>query len=532
MTAALPGAALDWRRHAWAWAAPAVAAGLVGLGLMLGWRGVDLSAQLYRIALVRNDGFTIWDSQWYGGHWTLDYSVLFPPLAAMLGVATVAVLGAAAAALAFDRVLVARFAGDPTAALRLASLLFAASTVVQSAIGQLPFLMGEALALCCCWAASRRRWAVAVALAVLTALVSPLAAAFLVIAAGAWLTGERPRRAWPVAAIAIAAALPVGATALLFPGQGTMPYPVVDWLWEVVVALGLWAVTPPRWRAIRAGTLLVAAAATASVLIPSPFGGNVGRIEDCLALPLAVLALWQRRRLLLGLLAVPLVFSQWAPAWGAMTTDNSQPSTHQAYYTPLVRYLEHGNAPIGRVEVIPTKYHWEATYVALSVPLARGWERQLDEADNPIFYRPGLLDDATYRAWLIDNGVRWVALPDAPLDYAATGEAQLVEAGVPGLRLLWASTHWRVYAVAASTGILSGPARLTEVRGDDVRLEATGKGPVLVRVRWSQRWSVSEGDACVASAPGGWTELHVAQPGPIRLDLRLIGRSSSECVGS
>jgi hypothetical protein len=62
-----------------------------------------------------------------------------------------------------------------------------------------------------------------------------------------------------------------------------------------------------------------------------------------------------------------------------------------------------------------TRLHWEAAYVAPAVPLVRGWERQLDTAGNPLFYDADLLNPDSYRAWLIDSGVRYVALPDAPL---------------------------------------------------------------------------------------------------------------------
>ena len=33
-----------------------------------------------------------------------------------------------------------------------------------------------------------------------------------------------------------------------------------------------------------------------------------------------------------------------------------------------------------------THNHWEAADLAKVVPLARGWERQLDQKANPIFY--------------------------------------------------------------------------------------------------------------------------------------------------
>ena len=116
------------------------------------------------------------------------------------------------------------------------------------------------------------------------------------------------------------------------------------------------------------------------------------------------------------------------------------------------------------------------------MPLARGWERQLDEADNPLFYGgAGDLDAGVLPAWLLDNGVRFVALPDAPLDFAGTAEARLVAAGVPGLDLIWRSPHWRLYQVEGSSGIVAAPGPAGEPerrpgRGGDPGAR-TGRGP-------------------------------------------------------
>ncbi len=52
----------------------------------------------------------------------------------------------------------------------------------------------------------------------------------------------------------------------------------------------------------------------------------------------------------------------------------------------------------------------------------------------------------------MDNGVRFVALPDVKLDYAAVAEGALLEAGVPGLRPVWHDSHWKVYAVVVDSG--------------------------------------------------------------------------------
>lgn len=85
--------------------------------------------------------------------------------------------------------------------------------------------------------------------------------------------------------------------------------------------------------------------------------------------------------------------------------------------------------------------HWEAAYAAPEVRLARGWERQLDTADNSIFYTPGALQPDSYGAWLVDNGVRYVALPDVALDFAAEAEGRLVGAGLTGLHPAWSDQH-------------------------------------------------------------------------------------------
>src|SRR5205807_1842526 len=98
-----------------------------------------------------------WDFQWYGGHWTLNYSVLYPPVAAAVSVPVLTVLSATVAALAFDRLAREHFGASG----RLVSLVFAVGTLVPSAIGQLPFLCGAAVGLSAFWAATRGRWVLA-----------------------------------------------------------------------------------------------------------------------------------------------------------------------------------------------------------------------------------------------------------------------------------------------------------------------------------------------------------------------------------
>jgi hypothetical protein len=483
-----------------------------------------MAAQVYRIDSFRQSGFALWDFQWYGGHWTLSYSVLYPALASFAGVAAVAVISAAMATLSFDRL--ARDHFGPGPGVIVASVVFAVGTLVPSSIGQLPFLTGEAFGLGAIWAASRGRWWIAAGLAFGASLSSPLAGGFVAMAAVAWFL-SRPRavhrlpRALRAALLVTAAAAPVIVLAILFPGQGSMPYPAEDYAWELVVAATLFLLAGREQPVIRAGAVVFIVAASAAFVIPSPVGGNVGRIEDAVAFPLAVVLVWSRPRLLLPIVAIPLALSQWGPAWNAIAGP-VQPSTSRPYFKPLDAALARLSraGPSGRVEVVPTADHWEAVYVPPVMPLARGWERQLDVAENPIFYQSGSLTATSYRAWLLNNGVRFVALPEAPLDPAGKAEAKVVRSGeVPGLQLAWQSANWRLYSVAASGGIVAKPARLVSVDHGQVVVEAPSAGSVLVRVRFSPDWTISEGQGCVMRSADSWITVEV--PSPEQFSLRL-----------
>jgi hypothetical protein len=165
-----------------------------------------------------------------------------------------------------------------------------------------------------------------------------------------------------------------------------------------------------------------------------------------------------------------------------------------------------------------THNHWEAAHLASAVPLARGWERQLDEKANPLFYDGRPLTAERYHRWLQESAVRWVALPDAPLDYSAEAEARLLERGLPYLRLVHRSPGWRIWEVRDAGPPASGGARMVEA--DPAGFEVETGGPTVVRQRYT-RWWRSEG-ACVSRAPGGWTRVTPIRSGRVRVraDLR------------
>ncbi len=516
----------DETRPEWVIVAPAVAGVLAVVAGLVGFRGVDLPAQLYRVVMFHHHGFTLWDSQWYGGHFTLDYSVLFPPVAGTIGVHATEILAAAAAALAFDRLVVGHFGR----AARLGSLAFAVGTVVQVAIGQLPFLLGEALALAALWAATRERRWTAVALALAASLASPLAGAFLILGAAAWLLTSWPERRWELGGFIAAAAVPVVALTVLFPGAGRFPFPTVNFVAQSAVFVAALVLVPRRERTVRIGVALYLGAFAVSFFLPSAMGGNIERLGETLGVPLALCALWPLRRVLLAGLMIPLAIMDWGPALNALLAPaRADASTTAAYYAPMVDYVKAHDVPAGRLEVVPTKFHWESDYVAPELPLARGWERQLDTADNALFYTQGALTASSYYGWLLDNGVRFVALPDAQLDYAATAEGRLVRSGVPGLTLAWQGAHWSLYSVAGSAGLVEGPARLVSIDGDQLQLDVAAPGTIHVKERYSARWSVADEAGCTHQDPGGWLAIQALRPGPMRVQLKLVGASSDAC---
>jgi hypothetical protein len=152
--------------------------------------------------------------------------------------------------------------------------------------------------------------------------------------------------------------------------------------------------------------------------------------------------------------------------------------------------------------------------------LARGWQRQLDVDRNPLFY-DGRLTAARVRRWLDREAVAFVAVPRVGFDAAGETEARLVTAGrVPGLRLVWRSPDWRLYAVDGARPLAApGPAgaTVTALDPDEVRLHARRPGEVRLAVRFTPYWRLAEGRGCVRRGPDDRTLLRLKAAGAVRL---------------
>ncbi|HEY1175497.1 MAG TPA: hypothetical protein VGF17_05015, partial [Phytomonospora sp.] len=192
-----------------------------------------------------------------------------------------------------------------------------------------------------------------------------------------------------------------------------------------------------------------------------------------------------------------------------------------AFYTPLLTELG-ARGPVGRVEIPPTRDYWEAAHVAAEVPLARGWLRQLDIERDPLFFDdlPGgqrgtgvPLDAESYRAWLLDTGVSYVAVPDTEFSWVGRAEAALIAGGLPYLRRVWTSPDWTLYEVDGATGVVSAPAALVSSRADALTFDAPEAGDYLVRVR-PLRWLEVNGPGTPRwRTQGAWTTVTVTEPG-------------------
>jgi hypothetical protein len=478
----------------------------------------DLAAHMFRAHLFSADPFGIWNNYWYDGHHTVGYSLLFPAIAAALTPQVAAALAAVGTAALFEPI--ARRHFGPNA--WVGATVFGAATATNLFTGRLAFAFGLLPAMGATLALDRDRNWLASGLTLVTALTSPVAALFVALvgvahALGMFATSRRLRPALPGTAVVIAALAPVGIMAIAFPEGGTEPFSFSA-LWPVpLLAIAVILATPRDATSFRVGVGIYAVLTIASYLIATPLGSNAARLGTLLAAPLAALLLWPRRAAWLALAAVPLLYLEWQAPVRDLVMASGNPSTSTSYYRPVLAFLERQSGPPFRVEIPFTRFHWEAYAVASRFPSPRGWERQLDIKDNAIFYS-GPLTAATYEAWLHRNAVRFVAAPDAPLDYSGVKEMRLIAAGLPYLRLMERTPHWRIYAVADPTPMAQGAATLRAIGADWLTLDAARAGRTLLRVRFTPYWSLSHGSGCVAPA-GDFTSVALRHAGPARLSI-------------
>jgi hypothetical protein len=473
--------------------------------LLLYPTGTDLAAQQARASFAESFPLVPVDLSWYSGVHPYGYSLLAPWLMAVVGVGLCGLLAAVASAVLFARLL--RGTARPVAGAVVGAVFAVANTVS----GRTTFALGAVAALAALALLPRR--GPAAGAAVLSGLLSPVAAAFLGLAAAVLVLQRRPG-GWTTG---LGASVPVGVLALLFPSGGVQPYEPASAWYAVLAGLVLAVLThsPP----LRLGGLLYAFAAAVLVLVADPFGSNILRLGLLVAAPLVIATATEHMRIVVPVTAA-LVLWQAQPPLSDLAAEDPPP--FDALNAALV------DLEARRVEVVPLRDHGEAAHVAPVVPLARGWSRQEDTVRNPLFYE-GNLSAERFEQWLLDEGVDHVALaPSARVDGGGRAERALLLVGsVPGLRLLGSDEHWLVWRFESAESIAPPPARVVDTDRTTVRLTSEGAGAVPLKVAWS-RWLTVTGPACVEQ-DGRTTRLRLTGPGDVVVSSALSWDRQGHC---
>src|ERR671925_1500053 len=206
----------------------ALAAGTVAALLAwLGPPGTDLAAHAYQRALFIQHGFALWNNFWYAGRYSfVTYSLIYYPLAALLGIKLLAVATVATAALAFAVVLGREWGATARWSSRTFAVVWAG--IVLSAA--FPFALGVALALLALWALQAHAHGRFACLALLALAASPLAFLLLtLLLLGIALDRRTDWRRVVVPALVVATARAAeGVLLRAFPHSGRYPFSTAE----------------------------------------------------------------------------------------------------------------------------------------------------------------------------------------------------------------------------------------------------------------------------------------------------------------
>jgi hypothetical protein len=499
--------------------AAAIAAGVSALALWLVPPGVDWAAHAYQRTFLLEHGFAIWNNFWYAGRTTfVTYSLLYYPLAVVLGIRLLAILSVAVAAFAFSAVLLRQWGPS----VRLASRVFAVLWAGLVLAAAFPFALSMAFAFLAVWALQSRHRGWFVVAAVLTLAASPLGFAFLVVMLAGILLARRSLRDARVQVTAVA--LCVAAELVvwrLFGDGGQFPYGLLQLVPSLLFAgIGLVVTLGVREaRYIRGLFWIYLAVCLLAYLVPTSVGSNLERLRYA-ALPVALLAVtlraWRPLWLVVPAVVLAAVWNT-TPIFSNLARASTDPEASRAYWAPAISFLRTHLSPSYRVEVVDTAEHWPAAYLPdAGIPIVRGWYRQSDFPQNELLY-DSKLGPRAYEAWLRRMAVRFVLVTDAPVDYSSRREAALLRSGTSGLVKVADLPHMTVYELPDATPLITGPGSSTVLWLWPQRLVATVEKPgtYRVRIRWSPYWHASTG--CVSRSTDGLTRITTDQAGLVDL---------------
>jgi hypothetical protein len=509
---------------------PLLAAALAALLVWLGPQGTDLAAHAYQRTLWAEHGFVLWNNFWYAGRYSfVNYSILYYPLATLLGIKLLAVLTVALTVAAFSAVVRHEWGSRSRWSIRVFAVAWAA-LVVSAAF---PFMLGCAFTLLGLWALQhgRRLWFAGLALCAVAA--SPLAFVLLVVVlVGIALARRREAAAFAAPALAIAA---LGGIEVLlqrmFPAHGRFPFSVAEYAAAGTFCLLGLALT---WRVAEARALrwmyaVYLGACTIAFLVASPMGENIARLRFAAA-PIAVLTMslrnWRPRLVCVGVLALAVSWNV-TPLAASFVRSVEDPAAHAAFWAPATQFLHSHLQPGYRVEAVDTANHWPADFLARArIPLARGWFRQEDFPQNRVLYGP--LGAAAYLKWLHKLSVRYVVLTSRPPDYSSRGEAALLESVRTRLKIVYATSNLWIYAVPSPRPLVTRPARIRSLGYSTIALEVPRAGTYGLSVTYTPYWQSRT--ACLERTGDGMTRLVVRRPGLVRVRFAVTPTRALETI--
>ncbi len=471
----------------------------------------DLQAAIAREEAARSGvGLGYWFG-WYGGVSPGSYSLIVPAISAVTG--SLALLAIATLAIAVMAYPLSRTATRPT----LLTWAIVIAAVLNMMSGRVAFAVGSAIALAAVLLLQRGRLTLCAVVLVVSGLASPLAPAFVGLAAVPFLLGAYRSR--PVWSVLVGAGLGVIVPFALFgaPGAQGFPWTTLFWALLIGVGAGVALTSPPeRWIAP-----LAMAAAIVVFAIPNGVGSNLSRFF-CLVLPCLCLY-FSRKSLLVVLIALVPAVSYAGFVAVADQVAVADAGDTEKNYEPLRLALLRGPGLVNhRVELIDAGTHAGSHELGSLVKLARGWENQSDSRFNPIFYDRDALTPTSYRTWLRDNAVSYVAVSDTPLRQARK-EAALVNSGLPYLSEVWSNDEWTLYQVANPATIVAPPLRLVTDTPSTmvVDIPDTSAHPIQIR---PNRYLVARSTtdptmtACIDQTPDGWITVQAPTPGTYTLE--------------
>ena len=499
-----------WQRSPGMVVAGSLSVLLAGIYLLAAPMGRDLSAQMAHAQLAERHWPELLDLRWYGGFDPLGYSVLSPPVMALLGVRLTTAVAYVVSVVLIAALLTHTEVARPTAGAIAAAVCLTGNLVVT----RTTLALGLAIALSAVLALASGRLRTTSVLSVLAALTSPVDGLFLGVAGGALFLSGRRRDGL---ILGVSGLVPTIAVGLAFGNGGYQTFATKQALMGFLVCLVVAALC---WRrpVVRWGALLSAGLVVGAYLIPTPVGTTATRLPELFAAPIIV-----------AVAAVPLVAVIAAAATVVLVLppvsitevlERGDPTLSRQFYTPLINQLR-DRGVVGPIEVVPTRRRGEAAAVAQVVPIARGWSRPVDTENSPVFY-DGTLNAEMYRKWLDDNAISYVAISQGPYDWASSDEATLVRNGLPYLQAIWSDPTWTLYAVTNPEPVISAPGQVVARDAVSLTVSLPKTGEYLIRVHWSRYLSATNG--CVRPADRGWSTLVVDQPGTVKIEGSLAPR--------